>query len=147
MPGSENYVPRPEQPVFNCTLHKGKDRICLLSEPSIISSTRKGQTAYVLKKQVQGKDGKEVKPGPSSSQQGLRPPSYFEIKISHQVRMKTHTQTSQRNRLAHEIKTQPVGRQTSKRQEAGRHTVLSPDNGTFSTTSPGDSQFQKRALT
>lgn len=57
--------------------------------------------------------------------------------------MKTHTQT----RPAGEIKTQPVGRQASKRQEAGRHTVLSPDNGTFSITFPGDRQYQKRALT
>lgn len=67
--------------------------------------------------------------------------------ISHWVRMKIHTQTSWRNRPAHEIKTQPVRKQASKRQEAGRHTVLSPDDGTFSTAFPGDRHYQRRTLT
>ena len=63
------------------------------------------------------------------------------------MRIKIHTQTSWRNRPAHEIKTQPVRKQASKRQEAGRHTVLSTDNWTFSTAFPGDRHYQRRILT
>lgn len=140
LPGSENYAPRPEQPVFNCKLHKGKDHLCL-------SLYKTGANCICIEETGARKGLQRGEVWSFLFQQGLRPPLYFEIKISHQARMKTHTQTSQRNTLAHEIKTQPVGRQASKRQEAGRHTVLAPENGTFSTVSPGDSQFQKQALT
>lgn len=137
---------------LNVSSVKGKTVSVYSLASSIVPSTRKGQNMYVLNEQGQEKGCREERSGPPSSQPGtgLPPLEFWRAlynKISHWVRMKIHTQTSWRNRPAHEIKTQPVRKQASKRQEAGRHTVLSPDNGTFATAFPGDRHYQRRTLT